>query len=277
MLPFVQADGYDDVKPRLLCIASLNPNERIRMKFKSPVYTQVSGSIGGLTYAHNQGGMYTRGRSIPVNPNTFRQTNVRATVSQLSQAWSGALTDVQREQWTVYAAGTPVTNKLGDSIILSGQQMYIRCNTARMQVTRRTQAFATPIVLPRVDDAPAFPGNAIAVDGFNVNDLTAGEFLITATLGGATAAAGDAFLYAGHPVNSGRAFFKGPYQLASALPVAAMATAANFDITDVTDSELWWADTVPAVGMFLPLRIQIVLDDGRVGPSYESIEVIQTA
>jgi hypothetical protein len=119
------------------------------MLFKSQVYTQASGSVGGLTYSHNRGGMYTRGRSIPVNPNSSEQQTVRAVFGSLAQRWTNILTQQQRDGWENYAALTPVTNRLGDELLLSGQQMYIRCNTVRVQAS-----------VAEVDDGPTTPGNA---------------------------------------------------------------------------------------------------------------------
>ncbi len=119
------------------------------MLFKSQVYTQASGSIGGLTYSHNRGGLYTRARSIPTNPNSTEQQTVRAAFGSLSQRWTQTITQAQRDAWENYAALTPVTNRLGDELILSGQQMYVRCNTVRVQGG-----------IAEVDDGPLIPGNA---------------------------------------------------------------------------------------------------------------------
>lgn len=131
------------------------------MKFKSQVYTQASGSIGGVTYARTRGVMYTRGRGLTTNPNTAAQQAVRASLSSQAAAWA-TLDPAQREAWTTYAAGTPVTNALGDPLVLTGQQMFIRCNSFR-----RTFAEAAVItigagglVLP-VPDAPSEFGSAV--------------------------------------------------------------------------------------------------------------------
>lgn len=101
------------------------------MKFKSQVITQGSGSIGGTTYSHNRGGMYMRARAIPTNPNSLAQQGVRNSFSTLSQQWGGLLTQLQRDAWTAYAVTTPVTDRLGDPLTLTGQQMFIRCNSLR--------------------------------------------------------------------------------------------------------------------------------------------------
>lgn len=102
------------------------------MKFSSLVYAQASGSIGGITYSHNRGGMYTRTRTTPVNPNTARQLEARANLAQASSAWSTLLTDTNRQAWTTYANGTPVVNALGAQLILTGQQMFNKCMLPRL-------------------------------------------------------------------------------------------------------------------------------------------------
>ncbi len=103
------------------------------MKFKSQVFTAVSGSIGGITYARNRGGLYTRARAIPVNPNSTDQQIVRANFAFLVDQWTNTLTDTQRAAWTTYAENTPVTDRLGDQITLTGQQMYLRNNSIRLR------------------------------------------------------------------------------------------------------------------------------------------------
>lgn len=126
------------------------------MKFKSEVVTQASGSVGGVTYAHNRGGLYRRARSIPTNPNSADQQMVRGNLSTLSAAWRDVLTAVQRTAWENYAANSPVTDVFGDSMLLSGQQMYIRCNSVRLRAAAA-----------RVDDGPTV---------FGLIDLTAPLF-----------------------------------------------------------------------------------------------------
>lgn len=101
------------------------------MKFLSTVYGSTSGSVGGLTYSRNRGGPYTRTRTIPSNPATERQTIARENLASAVAWWTNTLTSVQREGWTAYAATTPVVDALGQQIILSGQQMFIRTSTVR--------------------------------------------------------------------------------------------------------------------------------------------------
>lgn len=45
--------------------------------------------------------------------------------------WTNTLTDAQRQAWSTYAAATPTVNRLGNQLILSGQQMFLRTSCAR--------------------------------------------------------------------------------------------------------------------------------------------------
>lgn len=174
------------------------------MLFKSQVFTQASGSIGGQTFSHNRGGMYTRARAIPVNPNTTQQQTVRAVFGSLSQRWSQSLSDTQRDGWDSYAALTPVTNRLGDELILSGQQMYVRCNTLILQGSDTV-----------VDDGPTIPGNAALQTV--VGSDNAGDFDVAFDVGDLWANQDDGALVIQTSRNLSPAinYFKGPFRFHS--------------------------------------------------------------
>jgi len=114
--------------------------------FKSQVLTQASGSVAGLTYSRGRSGLVLRNRTIPVNTQTARQSAVRNALTTLVIAWIETLTAAQRAAWELYAANVPVTNALGDSRNISGQNWFIAANTPRIQ-------FATLGLL----DAPIIP------------------------------------------------------------------------------------------------------------------------
>lgn len=77
--------------------------------------------------------MYTRNRSVPTNPNTGAQASVRANMAQAVQKWM-SLSQTLRDQWATYAANVAWTNRLGDTVFLTGQQMFIRTQTVMLQV-----------------------------------------------------------------------------------------------------------------------------------------------
>lgn len=243
------------------------------MKFKSSVLTQASGSVGGLTYAHNRGGMYTRARSIPTNPNTERQQWLRAAFGGRIQAWS-MLTDEERAAWKVYAENTPFTDKLGDQIKLTGQQQFVRSNTPRANARAVVGSFGGAITIPDITTAPTIyntgePVYMIATFSENTGNLT-----VTANLSEPASAAGHALLYVGNPQNPGRNFYKGPYQLAATTTYSAAATQV-FMTPDTADPETWYATVIPVVGMWLPVRINLSYEDGRLSQDFKAfVEVV---
>jgi len=113
------------------------------MKFKSQLITQASGSIGGVTFSRNKGGMYCRARAVPTNPGSAFQTAVRGYLAQLTSAWSSILSQAQRDAWANYAANTPIVDRLGESKPIPPLAQYVRSNVPRLQAG-----------LPRVDDGP---------------------------------------------------------------------------------------------------------------------------
>ncbi len=99
------------------------------MKFQSPVYTAVSGSIGGITYGHNKGGMYARGRGTPTNETSVRQTATRAAFSLFAGKWTTALDQAQRDLWNTYAQNHTTEGPFGEEIYINGICWYIMFNS----------------------------------------------------------------------------------------------------------------------------------------------------
>lgn len=200
------------------------------MLIKSGLMTQASGSLGGLTASHNKGGLYLRARTVPTNPNTTFQQEIRGFMSTLTSLWGNTLTALQREAWATYAAAMEIVNPLGDDRTLTGLNHYVRSNVPRLQAG-----------LPRVDDGPTT---------FNLGDFTQ-----------PTAIAGDATLnnidfaftttddWAGEDdaamlVRGSREqpptinFFKGPYRYADKVdgdgvtpPTSPAALGSAFNLT----------------------------------------------
>lgn len=194
------------------------------MLFKSPVYSQASGSIAGITYSRNAGGMYTRARAVPTNPNTVAQQAIKNAMAQLVVLWTETLTAGQRESWETYAFNTPTLNRLGEATHKTGQQMFLRGNVPRLQA-------GLPVALTAslfFDIGDYTPPSSIIVDessnlvtiAFTNTDLWAGED-DSAML-----------VYMSRPQNATRNFGKGPYQLLTAIlgdigtPPTSPATAA---------------------------------------------------
>jgi hypothetical protein len=114
------------------------------MKIKFGILVAAaSGKIAGNVASRNRGGAYLRTWAKPLNPQTTYQQTVRARLGTLSAAWRN-LTDSQRESWSAWALGNPVIDRLGEQVILSGQQAYVQVNTNRLIAGDAAVASTTP-------------------------------------------------------------------------------------------------------------------------------------
>ncbi len=181
------------------------------MKYLGP---PQSGSLAGQTASHNRAGQYLRNRRSPVQPvGTGRRAFIRQAFGASSSAWS-ALSATNQASWVSYAAGHPITDALGQSITLTGHQMFVACATSLLNC-----GAASP-TLPPVSAAVFSPG----APTFSV--VSAGAITFTPTgLGAAT----DFLLIAFSPwVSAGTLFQKTFWQerhVAGNSVVAVVATS----------------------------------------------------
>lgn len=94
-----------------------------------PLANDARGKVAGIVYSKNKSGSYTRTKVTPANPRTAAQTLVRQTLSTLTKAWSGTLTNGERASWKAYAATYPRLNVFGNSIVLNGLNMFLSLNS----------------------------------------------------------------------------------------------------------------------------------------------------
>jgi hypothetical protein len=187
------------------------------MLFKSPVYSQASGSIAGIVYSHNAGGMYTRARTVPTDPSTARQVAIRGYVAAASNIWINGLTATQRSNWAAYAANVPLLGPLGDPRNVSGLNMYTRQVVARLQAGKAPVADAPTVydlgdftapTLTSIDDA------ALATIDYEDLDDWCGEV------------GGFMSIFASAPQNPTRNYWKGPYRFVDSIDGAVSPPAS---------------------------------------------------
>lgn len=88
-----------------------------------------SGSYQAITSSRNRAGQYVRNRRAPVQPlGTGRRAFIRGAMGSASASWGG-LTDAQRAAWVSYADATPYVDRLGQSIKLTGHQIFVAIAT----------------------------------------------------------------------------------------------------------------------------------------------------
>ncbi len=181
--------------------------------------TQMSGSIGGTTFARNASGNYARARTTPVNPQSARQTAVRASIAFLANFWSSTLTQGQRDAWKDYAAAVVMSNRLGESTFISGFNHFLRSNSLRKRSNNGIRS-AGPIVLELPAQDPTFTITA------DVSDQTITAFFDTG-LDWAGEDSAHCYLFQGAPQNAQRNFFDGPWRILGVLNGNSAAPAVN--------------------------------------------------
>jgi hypothetical protein len=99
-------------------------------KFVSQVYSEIRGSVNGVTYARNRFGLYARSKASPVQPRTPAQTERRAQLTVLSQRWR-TLDEGLRAEWRALADELTRSDALGLTYRLTGLQAYLQINLWR--------------------------------------------------------------------------------------------------------------------------------------------------
>jgi hypothetical protein len=99
-------------------------------KFVSQVYSEIRGSVNGVTYARNRFGLYARAKASPVQPRTPAQTERRAQLTVLSQRWR-TLDESLRAEWRTLADELTRSDSLGLTYRLTGLQAYLQVNLWR--------------------------------------------------------------------------------------------------------------------------------------------------
>ena len=171
---------------------------------------QMAGSIAGTTFARNRYGNYARARTKPTNPNSAGQQEVRAAMAFLTDRWSATLTAVQRTAWNLYAANVVMTNRLGESMNLSGFNHYIRSNLEYKRIFGATQDVG-PVVfeIPAADPTFAITASEATQNISVVHD---------AGMPWADENGAAMLIYQGYPQNGQRNFFAGPWRYLANIP-----------------------------------------------------------
>jgi hypothetical protein len=99
-------------------------------KFVSQVYSEIRGSVNGVTYARNRFGLYARAKASPVQPRTPAQSERRAQLTVLSQRWR-TLPESLRAEWRALADELTRSDALGLTYRLTGLQAYLQVNLWR--------------------------------------------------------------------------------------------------------------------------------------------------
>lgn len=214
----------------------------------------IRGSIGGTVFSRGRYGAIARNRTIPVDPASSKQVKIRSIASVVRNAWFSTLTAAQRAAWDTYAAGVQMTNRLGETINLTGWNHFCRSNMSVLYNDLTLIANGpTTLALPEKDES-------IAVSASAATQLLSISF----DEDSAWVDEDDAYLlvYASKGQNPTKNFFKGPFELAG--KIAGDATTAPTSPQTIT------APSTLTSGQRVFVQCRILRADGRLSEPFRA-------
>lgn len=153
------------------------------------------GSVAGTTASRNSAGPHLKSRITGIHPNSVKQSFAKSRVNQLNNHWRTQLSDADRLSWSGFSATMPQTNKIGNTIILSGAQMFMKLNNAL--ATRGFAPSSTPPITFIVDTVLT-----LSV----VADLSVAHSILVTQTQTTLAGLSLPVIFASPPISSGRSF-----------------------------------------------------------------------
>lgn len=187
----------------------------------SGVGGDIRGKLGNSVFSRNKGGAIIRQKVTPNNPKTASQQQVRQNFGQNSKAWSGTLTQDQRNAWTAFAAANPVNNVFGNSITLTGLAMYNRLNQVLLQIG--AAVISDPPVAYSVEQLPGATALSVDSDGGELD-------VILTTAAGSVSSATSYYIFATPGLAPGKTPNQSLYRFVAAMP-AGSSIGGSIDIT----------------------------------------------
>ena len=159
-------------------------------------FEAVSGTFGGATFQKWRSLNIVRGKPVPSNPMTARQTRIRSIVSTISRAWRDVLTAGQRIAWEQFAEIFPWFDVFGKSMSLRGISLFLKINTVLLDHDRPMQITPPPDVVPPeltgLTVIPSIPALGMSIPQLNPGLITSqAPFLDIWVAGGFTSASVD--------------------------------------------------------------------------------------
>lgn len=128
---------------------------KMKIKFGQGV-ADGRGKLGGTVFSRNASGAYARNYVKPINPNTVAQQAVRSRFGNIASGFR-TLTQAQRESFVNQAVNYPQQDKLGNTITLTGQQLY---NKTNMQLSAIGAPDLVTVMPPPMENLPELTVNS---------------------------------------------------------------------------------------------------------------------
>jgi hypothetical protein len=198
------------------------------------IISEIRNKIAATVYTKNKAGASIRNRVTPINRRSPNQTLRRQQLASLSSGWRN-LTQAERDGWNAAGASFPQTDNLGQTVFLTGEQLYVRCN-ANLLLTGNAQITSAP--------SPA----SFAVLAFTSLAATADDGVISLAFSPTVPTGFELVVRASAPVSAGKSFmpssaFKFIQSIAPAATSPQLLTTAYANvwgaITGATDQKIF--------------------------------------
>lgn len=229
------------------------------IKFGAGV-VQMAGKIAGTVFSRNRYGSYARAGTKPTNPNTERQSEVRAAIGLLNHYWQTTLNDAQRTAWGAYANNVPMVNRLGETQNFSAYNHFCRVNACRL-AAGLTILEDAPTTYQLGEQDPAFSVAA------NVSDNKI-EITFDNTLDWVGETGAYMLIYQGMPCSATRNYFGGPYRYLGKI-------AGNATTPPTSPQQLTPYYTLVA-GQRQYVQARILRADGRLSGFFRGDDIVTT-
>lgn len=182
------------------------------------IVADIRGSVGDEVYARNPAGIYIRARTSPSQPASAERDERQAAFTAITQAWSGTLTEAQRDTWRSYGRQHPLPDRFGRPKAMPGHCHFLRCNAQRYRVTHAI----TTLVAPNQPPGPPPSFEFTAHQQFNRIKFNLTDFDYRGNPDGLWL-----YWFTGPNMNPGRSFFNGPWRYLGSNHRAAAAWNAD--------------------------------------------------
>lgn len=138
-------------------------------RFKSIIYNEIKGSVGGLSYQSGKSVQIVRQRIKPVLVKSNKRSVATSNIVFIARSW-GLLTDAQRRNWNSFASNKRYAEIIGQGVALSGYQLYLKLNGRALQ-------YGTTLI-----SSPKVPTTMATIAGYTAQPFTSTSMLTNITI-----------------------------------------------------------------------------------------------
>lgn len=139
--------------------------------FNSPIFSDIRGSVGNMTFSRNRDGAYVKQRTTYGGGSSVPQIAQRGAMNSIVNEWH-SLTMEELISWRIYARAFARSNRLGKSNTPLAFNVFVSCNRDRIMWNNGLRRVAPPVeevaaLRPHTGNAFSPPDSPIHFEGDN--------------------------------------------------------------------------------------------------------------